>query len=91
MRALRLLRDVAMLTGRSLKVTVREPWAVVPNVAISLFFLFVYNAGLGGIGRLGHRVEDAAHPVLRQEHRLGADADLLQRASCPGRLRQPRI
>lgn len=52
MRALRLLRDVAMLTGRSLKVTVREPWAVVPNVAISLFFLFVYNAGLGGIGRL---------------------------------------
>jgi len=53
MRALRLATDTWLLTARSLKVTLREPWAVVPNVAISLFFLLVYNAGLGGIGQLG--------------------------------------
>ncbi len=52
MRTLRLAADVWLLTARALKVTLREPWSVVPNVAISLFFLLVYNAGLGGIGRL---------------------------------------
>jgi ABC-2 type transport system permease protein len=53
MRLLRFATEVYLLTARSLKVTLREPWAVVPNVAISLFFLFVYNAGLSGIGQLG--------------------------------------
>lgn len=53
MSGLRFSTEVWLLTARSLKVTLREPWAVVPNVAISLFFLFVYNAGLSGIGQLG--------------------------------------
>jgi ABC-2 type transport system permease protein len=49
---LRFLEELWLLTGRSLKVTLREPWAVIPNIGISLFFLFVYNAGLSGIGQL---------------------------------------
>lgn len=52
MRNLRFAAEVWLLTARSLKVTLREPWAVVPNVVISLFFLFVYNAGLSGIDQL---------------------------------------
>jgi ABC-2 type transport system permease protein len=49
---MRFVEEVWLLTGRSIKVALREPWAVVPNLAISLFFLLVYNAGLSGIGRL---------------------------------------
>jgi len=48
----RFFRETALLTSRSLKVALREPWALVPNVAISLFFLVVYNAGLSGIAQL---------------------------------------
>jgi ABC-2 type transport system permease protein len=42
----------APLIGRALRVAAREPWAVFPNLAISVFFLVVYNAGLSGIARL---------------------------------------
>jgi len=52
MALLQFFEEIWLLTGRSLKVTLREPWAVIPNVAISLFFLLVYNAGLSGIARL---------------------------------------
>jgi len=52
MRMRPLMVELYLLTARSLKVTLREPWALIPNVAISLFFLFVYNAGLSGIGQL---------------------------------------
>lgn len=52
MAAVRFLEDLRLLTGRSLRVMVREPWAIVPNLAISMFFLFVYNAGLGGIASI---------------------------------------
>lgn len=45
-------RDLTLLTGRALAVAVREPWAVIPNLAISLFFLLVYEAGLSGIDHL---------------------------------------
>jgi len=44
--------DVWYLTGRSLRVMIRVPWALIPTVAISLFFLFVYNGGLSGIAAL---------------------------------------
>lgn len=46
------LRDLVVLTGRSLRVTLRVPFAVIPNLAISLFFLFVYQGGLSGIASL---------------------------------------
>ncbi len=52
MRVLQFVQELWLLTARSLKVAVREPWAVLPNVVISLFFLFVYDAGLGAIGQL---------------------------------------
>lgn len=45
-------RDLWHLTGRSLTLTWRVPWALIPNVAISLFFLVVYNGGLSGIAAL---------------------------------------
>jgi ABC-2 type transport system permease protein len=45
-------RDVWVLTGRAMKVTLRVPFAVIPNLAISLFFLFVYQGGLSGIAAL---------------------------------------
>ncbi|QSO47232.1 ABC transporter permease [Alicyclobacillus mengziensis] len=45
-------RDVFVLTGRSIIVTLRVPWAIIPNLAISLFFLFVYQGGLSGIAAM---------------------------------------
>jgi ABC-2 type transport system permease protein len=45
--------SLLLLTGRSLRTAWREPWALVPNFAISLFFLLVYEGGLSGIARLG--------------------------------------
>ncbi|MCY0887651.1 MAG: ABC transporter permease [Alicyclobacillaceae bacterium] len=45
-------RDLFVLTGRSIKVTWRLPFAVIPNLAISLFFLLVYQGGLSGISAL---------------------------------------
>lgn len=46
------MRDVWYLTGRALRVSLRIPWALIPNFAISLFFLAVYNGGLSGIAAL---------------------------------------
>lgn len=45
-------RDLTVLTGRSIKVTLRVPWAIIPNLAISLFFLLVYQGGLSGIASM---------------------------------------
>lgn len=47
---------------RALKVNLRIPWAIIPNFAISLFFLLVYNGGLSGIASLpqfagGHYID----------------------------------
>lgn len=52
MRAVQFLEELRLLTGRSVRVMLREPWAIVPNLAISLFFLFVYNGGLSGIAEI---------------------------------------
>ncbi|HET7657552.1 MAG TPA: ABC transporter permease [Bacillales bacterium] len=41
-----------LFTKRSLVTAVRNPFAVIPNLVISLFFLFVYQAGLSGISKL---------------------------------------
>ena len=40
------MNDVFLLVGRSLRTYLRQPAAIIPNTAISVFFLFVYNAGL---------------------------------------------
>lgn len=55
-------RDLWYLTIRALRITVRIPWALIPNIAISLFFLVVYNGGLSGIASLpqfggGHYID----------------------------------
>lgn len=41
-----------LFTKRSILTTIRNPFAFVPNLIISLFFLFVYQAGLSGISKL---------------------------------------
>ncbi len=41
-----------LFTKRSLITTLRNPFAFIPNLVISLFFLVVYQAGLSGISKL---------------------------------------
>ncbi len=43
---------VWLLTRRSLITTVRVPAAFIPSIAISVFFLVVYNGSLGNISNL---------------------------------------
>ncbi|MDG5471686.1 ABC transporter permease [Jeotgalibacillus sp. ET6] len=47
-----LVSDTLVMTKRSLVTTLRNPLIFVPNLAISMFFLFVYEAGLSGIADL---------------------------------------
>jgi ABC-2 type transport system permease protein len=44
--------DLLLLIDRSLRVSIRVPAAIIPNIAISVFFLFVFNAGLESIQNL---------------------------------------
>jgi len=44
--------DVLLLVKRSLRVVLRQPAAIIPSVAISVFFLFVYNSGLSSVADL---------------------------------------
>jgi len=44
--------DVLLLVVRSLRNNLRVPAALIPNVAISVFFLFVFNAGLSSVANL---------------------------------------
>jgi ABC-2 type transport system permease protein len=46
------MNDVLLMVRRSLVVARRVPAAIIPNIAISVFFLFVYNSGLSSVGRL---------------------------------------
>ena len=46
------MTDVLLLVHRSLRNTLRTPAAVIPNIAISVFFLFVFNAGLSSVAGL---------------------------------------
>ncbi len=45
-------KDTWLLSKRSLWITFRNPFIFIPNVMISLFFLFVYQAGLSGIAQM---------------------------------------
>lgn len=46
------MTDVVLLVWRSFRNNLRTPAAIIPNVAISVFFLFVFNAGLSSIENL---------------------------------------
>ena len=46
------MTDVLLLISRSLRDSLRMPAALIPNVAISVFFLFVFNAGLSSVADL---------------------------------------
>lgn len=47
-----LIRDTFFLTRRSILASFRNPFVYIPNFAISLFFLFVYTAGVGAVSAL---------------------------------------
>jgi ABC-2 type transport system permease protein len=46
------MTDVFLLVVRSLRNTLRLPAALLPNIAISVFFLFVFNSGLSSVANL---------------------------------------
>jgi ABC-2 type transport system permease protein len=46
------MTDVLLLVIRSLRNSLRTPAALIPNVAISIFFLFVFNSGLSSVASL---------------------------------------
>jgi ABC-2 type transport system permease protein len=46
------MTDVLLLLIRSLRNSIRTPAALIPNVAISVFFLFVFNSGLSSVASL---------------------------------------
>jgi ABC-2 type transport system permease protein len=46
------MTDVLLLVVRSLHNTLRLPAALLPNIAISVFFLFVFNSGLSSVANL---------------------------------------
>jgi ABC-2 type transport system permease protein len=46
------MNDVLLLFIRSLRNTLRMPAALLPNIAISVFFLFVFNSGLSSVANL---------------------------------------
>ena len=46
------MTDILLLVSRSLRNTLRVPAALLPNIAISVFFLFVFNSGLSSVAKL---------------------------------------
>jgi ABC-2 type transport system permease protein len=46
------MNDFVILIGRSLRNALRQPATIIPNIAISVFFLFVYNSGLNSVAQL---------------------------------------
>ena len=46
------MNDFLIMIARSLKGYLRQPAAIIPSFAISVFFLFVYNSGLGSVSQL---------------------------------------
>ena len=46
------MNDIFILIGRSIRNALRQPAAILPNIGISVFFLFVYNAGLSSVAKL---------------------------------------
>ena len=46
------MTEILLLIWRALKISLRTPAAVIPNIAISVFFLFVFNSGLSSVANL---------------------------------------
>jgi ABC-2 type transport system permease protein len=46
------MRDILLLIKRSLINIIRTPAATIPSIAISVFFLFVYNSGLSSVASI---------------------------------------
>jgi ABC-2 type transport system permease protein len=46
------MKDMLLLINRSLRNSLRVPAALLPNIAISIFFLFVFNSGLSSVASL---------------------------------------
>jgi ABC-2 type transport system permease protein len=46
------MTDILLLLTRSLRNSLRVPAALIPNIAISVFFLFVFNSGLSSVANL---------------------------------------
>ena len=46
------MTDILLLIRRALKISLRTPAALIPNIAISVFFLFVFNSGLSSVANL---------------------------------------
>jgi ABC-2 type transport system permease protein len=46
------MTEILLLIWRALKISLRTPAAVIPNIAISVFFLFVFNSGLSSVAGL---------------------------------------
>ena len=46
------MNDILILIGRSMRNALRQPATILPNIAISVFFLFVYNSGLSSVAEL---------------------------------------
>ncbi|WP_202406353.1 ABC transporter permease [Pontibacillus yanchengensis] len=47
-----LVKDIWLLSKRSVQTTLRSPFSFIPNLLISMFFLVVYESGLSGISQL---------------------------------------
>ncbi|KGP92129.1 ABC transporter [Pontibacillus chungwhensis BH030062] len=47
-----LVKDIWVLSKRSVLTTLRSPFSFIPNLLISTFFLLVYDSGLSGISQL---------------------------------------
>jgi ABC-2 type transport system permease protein len=46
------MTDIGLLVWRALVTALRVPAAIIPTIAISVFFLFVYNSGLSSVAEL---------------------------------------
>ncbi|MGL5256392.1 MAG: ABC transporter permease [Proteocatella sp.] len=52
MKIKKCISDIIILTNRSIGASLRMPYVYIPNFIISIFFLFVYSAGLGSVTKL---------------------------------------
>lgn len=52
MKIKKFISDIIILTNRSISASLRMPYVYIPNFIISIFFLFVYSAGLGSVTSL---------------------------------------
>lgn len=52
MKIKKCISDIIIITNRSIGASLRMPYVYIPNFIISIFFLFVYSAGIGSVTNL---------------------------------------